>query len=208
VTRANGASAPNSAVMYASSWPATPRKLFGSCSLARQPHAYNRRILTATSPNRAEGSGVVSLAHELRPTVLAPSEPRAHRGDLSAGDLCLGGCRQLLAFVERQANGLSDRGQSALPRSRTRCPTQARRSVSRAIPTSPRREIAAGRHFGSHGNIGFASSTWPGAGSAVVDQPPPSASISATLATRRLCCIDNAACWSDNSAVCSVMTLV
>src|ERR1019366_8055086 len=32
--------------------------------------------------------------------------------------------------------------------------------------------------------------------------------ITATLGTRRLCRTDSAACWSDNSKVCSVITLV
>jgi hypothetical protein len=45
-------------------------------------------------------------------------------------------------------------------------------------------------------------------GKSAVDQPPPNASISATLATSRLCCTDRAVCWSESNSVCSVITLV
>src|ERR1019366_472960 len=65
-----------------------------------------------------------------------------------------------------------------------------------------------GRRLPRHGNTGLARFTVSRAGNASTDKPPPSASISATLATRRLCRTDSAACWSDNSKVCSVITLV
>jgi hypothetical protein len=55
-TRANGASAANFAVTYASSSAMPPvtiiaAKLFGSCDPERQRQALNRRTLTGTSPN-------------------------------------------------------------------------------------------------------------------------------------------------------------
>src|SRR5271166_2865049 len=59
--------------------------------------------------HRAEGGGTVALAHELRPAVLTPSEPLTHRGNLSADDLRLSGCRQPFALVQRQADGFRDR---------------------------------------------------------------------------------------------------
>jgi hypothetical protein len=106
-TRANGASTANFAVIYASSGAmpavaANAEKLFGSWIPARQ-----RQGAQPTDPHRdvaehrAEGGGVVALTHELRPAALTPPEPLAHRGNLSANDLRLSGCRQPFALVQR-----------------------------------------------------------------------------------------------------------